>query len=358
MRPGRAPAGHHHRAPQASRTTSARSRSRRWSRSSRRSSASRSSALFLEFDASRSPPPRSARCTARCCRTGERVAVKVQRPGAPRQIEADLALLYQAARLAARARARARLHRHAGARRRVRARDPRRSSTTASRRATRRASAATSPATSGSPSRRCTGATRAGGCSRSSSWTASGSPRSWTIGLSHRRAPRARPPHGRDVDDDDLPPRVLPRRPASREHPRPRRRRRDRARRLRRSSAGSTTTTCRRLTRMFIDAAPENRALPRRLAELGVRYPKEREEELAAELRATLLPLLRRAALAEIDPLQVMREVFELIYSMNLQLPTRFVAARQGDRDARRRSASSSTRTSTSSRSRGRMRAG
>src|SRR5919204_5770525 len=31
---------------------------------------------------------------------GNRVAVKVQRPGAPRQIEADLALLYQAARIA------------------------------------------------------------------------------------------------------------------------------------------------------------------------------------------------------------------------------------------------------------------
>src|SRR5438045_9270013 len=31
---------------------------------------------------------------------GRRVAVKVQRPGAPRQIEADLALLYQASRLA------------------------------------------------------------------------------------------------------------------------------------------------------------------------------------------------------------------------------------------------------------------
>ena len=31
---------------------------------------------------------------------GERVVVKVQRPDAPRQIEADLALMYQAARLA------------------------------------------------------------------------------------------------------------------------------------------------------------------------------------------------------------------------------------------------------------------
>ena len=41
-----------------------------------------------------------------------------------------------------------------------------------------------------------------------------------------------------------------------------------------------------RLTRLFIDAATENvDALPRRLAELGVRYPKEREEEFTAELR-------------------------------------------------------------------------
>ena len=29
--------------------------------------------------------------------------------------------------------------------------------------------------------------------------------------------------------------------------------------------------------------------------------------------------------LAEIDPLQVIREAFELIYRMNLRLPTRFV---------------------------------
>ena len=40
------------------------------------------------------------------------------------------------------------------------------------------------------------------------------------------------------------------------------------------------------LTRLFIDAVSENiDALPRRLADLGVRYPKEREEEFAAELR-------------------------------------------------------------------------
>src|SRR5262249_12082434 len=80
-----------------------------------------------------------------------------------------------------------------------------------------------------------------------------------------------------------------------------------------------------RLTRLFIDAATENvSALPRRLAELGVRYPKERE----AELQAALEELYYRyygARLSEIDPIQVIREAFDLIYSMNLRLPTRYV---------------------------------
>jgi ubiquinone biosynthesis protein len=80
-----------------------------------------------------------------------------------------------------------------------------------------------------------------------------------------------------------------------------------------------------RLTRLFIDAATENvEALPRRLAELGVRYPKEREQEL----RAALEELYYRyygARLSEIDPIEVIREAFDLIYSMNLRLPTRFV---------------------------------
>jgi ubiquinone biosynthesis protein len=80
-----------------------------------------------------------------------------------------------------------------------------------------------------------------------------------------------------------------------------------------------------KLTRMFIDAASENvEALPRRLAELGVRYPKEREEEFLAELREMYYRYYG-ASLAEIDPLQVIREVFQLIYSMNLRLPTRFL---------------------------------
>jgi ubiquinone biosynthesis protein len=78
-------------------------------------------------------------------------------------------------------------------------------------------------------------------------------------------------------------------------------------------------------TRLFIDAANENvEALPKRLADLGVRYPKEREDEFLQEIRE-LFYRYYGASLSEIDPLQVIREVFSVIYSLNLRLPTRFI---------------------------------
>jgi ubiquinone biosynthesis protein len=80
-----------------------------------------------------------------------------------------------------------------------------------------------------------------------------------------------------------------------------------------------------KLTRLFIDAAQENvEALPRRLADLGVRYPKDREEEFLAELREIYYRYYG-ASVSEIDPIQVIREAFQLIYAMNLHLPTRFL---------------------------------
>jgi ubiquinone biosynthesis protein len=80
-----------------------------------------------------------------------------------------------------------------------------------------------------------------------------------------------------------------------------------------------------KLTRLFIDAANENvDVLPRRLADLGVRYPKEREQEFLAELREIYYRYYG-ASLSEIDPIQVIREAFQLIYAMNLQLPSRFL---------------------------------
>ena len=80
-----------------------------------------------------------------------------------------------------------------------------------------------------------------------------------------------------------------------------------------------------KLTRLFIDAANERvEALPRRLAELGVQYPRDREEEFANVLRDVYYRYYG-VTLAEIDPLQVIREAFDVIYTLNLRLPTRFV---------------------------------
>ena len=80
-----------------------------------------------------------------------------------------------------------------------------------------------------------------------------------------------------------------------------------------------------RLTRLFVDAATENvDALPRRLADLGVRYPREREEELRSRLEE-LYYRYYGSRLSDIDPIDAIREGLSLIYAMNLRLPTRFV---------------------------------
>jgi ubiquinone biosynthesis protein len=80
-----------------------------------------------------------------------------------------------------------------------------------------------------------------------------------------------------------------------------------------------------KLTRLFVDAATENvDAIPRRLRELGVRYAPEREDEFRAEVRV-LFDRYYGTRLSDIDPLQVIREAFQLIYSLNLRLPSRFV---------------------------------
>jgi ubiquinone biosynthesis protein len=80
-----------------------------------------------------------------------------------------------------------------------------------------------------------------------------------------------------------------------------------------------------KLTRLFVDAATENvGAIPRRLRELGVRYAPEREAEFRAELQI-LFDRYYGSRLSDLDPIQVIREAFQLIYSMNLKLPSRFV---------------------------------
>ncbi|MFN8222363.1 MAG: AarF/UbiB family protein [Gaiellales bacterium] len=80
-----------------------------------------------------------------------------------------------------------------------------------------------------------------------------------------------------------------------------------------------------RLTRLFVDAATENvDALPRRLADLGVRYPRDREDELRVRLSEVYYRYYG-ARLSEIDPIELIREAFSLVYAMNLRLPSRFV---------------------------------
>jgi ubiquinone biosynthesis protein len=80
-----------------------------------------------------------------------------------------------------------------------------------------------------------------------------------------------------------------------------------------------------KLTGLFVDAVNERiEALPKRLAALGVKYPREREEEFVAELRDVYYRYYG-ASLAEIDPLQLIREAFSVIYRMHLELPTRFI---------------------------------
>jgi len=80
-----------------------------------------------------------------------------------------------------------------------------------------------------------------------------------------------------------------------------------------------------KLTRLFIDAASENvEMIPKRLSDLGVRYDKNREEEFVAYIRE-LYDRYYGARFAEIDPMQLIREGFQVIYAMNLRLPTRFL---------------------------------
>ena len=163
---------------------------------------------------------------------GDEVVVKVQRPNAPRQIESDLALLYQAARMI-KERVRALDFIDAQRRSSTSSRaSSARSSTTSSRRGTPTRSGATSPTRSASSCRRSTGTTPAS--------------RMLTLefldgvqladlelevtALEERRELAYRVT--RDLDGDDLPARLLPRRPASGERARARRRP-DRPRRLR-----------------------------------------------------------------------------------------------------------------------------
>ncbi|MDX6515835.1 MAG: ubiquinone biosynthesis protein [Gaiellaceae bacterium] len=80
-----------------------------------------------------------------------------------------------------------------------------------------------------------------------------------------------------------------------------------------------------RLTGFLLDiSAGRIEELPRRLHALGVRFPRDQEEALASDLRA-LYERYESATLSEIDPQQAVRETFAVIFRNHLELPTRFV---------------------------------
>ncbi len=79
------------------------------------------------------------------------------------------------------------------------------------------------------------------------------------------------------------------------------------------------------LTALFIDAVRRDiRALPRRLAALGVQFPPELEQQFVRELEV-LFDRYYGTRISDVDPLQLIREAFGLIFRMRLQLPSRFV---------------------------------
>ena len=148
-----------------------------------------------------------------------------------------------------------------------------------------------------------------------------------------RAAPPARVPDRRDVDDDDLPPRVLPRRPAPGEHPRPVARA-DRARRLRPGREAH------RRRHVEADAALHRRRVgEHRAAAEAARRPRRALPEGArggVRRRAAraVLPLLRREPPGDRpdpgDPRGVRADLLDEPAAADAVRD-----ARQGDRDAR-----------------------
>mgnify|MGYP001819672670 CR=1 FL=1 len=68
----------------------------------------------------------------------------------------------------------------------------------------------------------------------------------------------------------------------------------------------------------------DSERLPRRLRALGVRYPPRLEEELAEQL-SVIIQRYSASALGDIDAREVLREIFQTIYRLDVTLPPRWV---------------------------------
>jgi ubiquinone biosynthesis protein len=77
--------------------------------------------------------------------------------------------------------------------------------------------------------------------------------------------------------------------------------------------------------RMFVDAVHQNLdRLPRRLRELGLRYPRDREEEFREQL-SVILQRYWGVSMGDIDGRELIRDIFQTVHRLQIRLPTRWV---------------------------------
>ncbi len=77
--------------------------------------------------------------------------------------------------------------------------------------------------------------------------------------------------------------------------------------------------------RLLLDILDQNaERLPRRLRALGVRYPRELEQELASRIEI-ILQRYSISPLGEIDAREVLREIFQTVYRLDVVLPSRWI---------------------------------
>jgi ubiquinone biosynthesis protein len=76
---------------------------------------------------------------------------------------------------------------------------------------------------------------------------------------------------------------------------------------------------------LFLDVMNERiERLPRRLAALGVEFPREKEVEFVAETRDVFAKYFG-VTLDQLDPVTVFRDIFGAIYRLKLKLPTQYL---------------------------------
>ena len=79
------------------------------------------------------------------------------------------------------------------------------------------------------------------------------------------------------------------------------------------------------VTDLFLDAMRQNvDVLPRRLRDLGVQYSLEDEDGLRLAMRE-LFAKYYGARVSDVDPLEVLQDLFRTIYQLRLRLPAKFV---------------------------------